>query len=266
MPRDEPANCDLPPLRPATGRWEKLHRFAFALFLLQWAFTGARSWLAPSGLAQASWPDVLLLGLAAATTLIALARHLPGQNVLLAMVLIAALSGGAELLGWVLSSSFTPAARSTSVDGLRLAVRCWSAPLFWIVAILNSRGVARLVLRSWRQRPNYGIWLLGLTAALAMLMSFAFEFYDAGARPYKWGALARVFGIVLLLGLVTPTLINKRPVPEILAFHPLCLWLLLNSLFLIGTVRHQGWLPLAVLGPLTAGVAILALGAGRPPD
>ena len=57
-------------------------------------------------------------------------------------------------------------------------------PLIWVVVILNSRGVARLILRPWRKIRNYGFWLIGLTAALTMLFDLAFDPFASRVKHY----------------------------------------------------------------------------------
>ena len=104
----------------------------------------------------------------------------------------------------------------------------WALPLIWIVAILNSRGVARLILRPWRKIRNYGFWLIGLTAVLTVLFDLALDPFAARVKhywlwvptkfPLTWqGAplvnfLSWAVVSLLILAFVTPVLINKHPV------------------------------------------------------
>src|SRR5690242_12005763 len=83
------------------GCGEKIHRILFALFLIQFVFVWFRSWLPNPPLPSARWPDGLLLVLTTATTLAALARQLPGQNVMLAFTIIGIIAGAVQSLGTV---------------------------------------------------------------------------------------------------------------------------------------------------------------------
>jgi len=60
----------------------------------------------------------------------------------------------------------------------------WAMPLIWVVAVLNSRGVVRLILRPWRKLRSYGFWLIGLTAALTMLFDLAFDPFASRVKHY----------------------------------------------------------------------------------
>ena len=92
----------------------------------------------------------------------------------------------------------------------------------------NSRGVARLILRPWRKIRSYGFWLIGLTAALAVLFDLALDPFASRVKhywlwqptkfPVTWqGApLVNFLGwaavSLLILAFITPALINKNPV------------------------------------------------------
>jgi len=53
-----------------------------------------------------------------------------------------------------------------------------------VVTILNSRGVARLILRPWRKTRRYGFWLIGLTAALALVFDLGLEPFATRVKSY----------------------------------------------------------------------------------
>ena len=64
----------------------------------------------------------------------------------------------------------------TNAAGPRIfGVLAWPITALWIIAILNSRGVARLILRPWRKIRTYGFWLIGITAVLTVLFDVALE-------------------------------------------------------------------------------------------
>jgi len=217
------------------------------------------------------WPDAVLLALATAGTIAALARHLPLQNVLVAAFFIGVAGGAVDWLDLktgIPFGTFTPGQNT----GLKLFnVLPWTLPLVWIVAILNSRGVARLILRPWRKTRAYGFWLIGVTTALTVLFDLAFDPFASRVRQYWfWGPtkfpltwqgapLVNFFGwlvvTLLILTFVTPMLINKHPVhrrpPD---FHPLGVWLGGILLFGAGSVTLKLW-PAVTLDAI-AGVAV----------
>ncbi len=176
---------------------------------------------------QPGWPEALLILLAAAGTITALARQLPLQNVLLAAFVIALMGGAVHALGVTMGIPFGPFLFGTDAGPQLFNTLPWAMPLIWVVAVLNSRGVARLILRPWRKIRSYGFWLIGLTAALTMLFDLAFDPFASRVKHYwlwmptkfpvawqgaplvnflSWAAVA-----LLMLALVTPALINKNP-------------------------------------------------------
>src|SRR5262249_15645984 len=127
----------------------------------------------------------------------------------------------------------------------------WTIPVVWLVAILNARGVARLILRPWRRTQNYGWFLIGVTALLVVLFDLAFEPFAthhkhywlwnvSGAKSVWYGTpwvnfVARATTTLLILAFVTPSLIQKRPGPPTPPdLHPLLVWGLCNLLFATG--------------------------------
>src|SRR5690349_12348931 len=100
-------------------------------------------------------PVILLLALLA--TYLALTREVPLQNVISAAAIIGFIS-------WVLLS--------LGQGSINRSASTWRFVVLAVIAILNSRGIARLALMQWRQRPNYGIWLLVLTVLISALSLF----------------------------------------------------------------------------------------------
>ena len=111
--------------------------------------------------------------LATASTITALARQLPLQNVLLAAFVIALVGGAVHALGVTMEIPFGPFQFGPDAGPQLFKTLPWAMPFIWVIAVLNSRGVARLILRPWRKIRNYGFWLIGLTAALTMLFDLA---------------------------------------------------------------------------------------------
>lgn len=225
---------------------------------------------------EANWPVALLLLLAAAGTLVMLTRQLPAQNVLLAAFVIAFIGGLAHGIGSQSGLPFGPLMFAPD-GGLKLfGVLPWALPLLWVVAVLNSRGVARLILRPWRKIRAYGFWLIGLTALLAMLFDCALEPFAAHAKHYWiWtttgysltpqgapasNAVGWFVVTLLILAFVTPAMINKqlskRSAPD---FHPLAVWLGAVLLFAAGAAAHGCWLATALDAVICIIIAVFAI-------
>jgi uncharacterized membrane protein len=223
--------------------------------------------------------EALLLLLAAAGTVTALARRLPLQNILLATFVIAAIGGAAHTLGAITGIPFGPFTFCTAAGEELFKTLPWSIPLIWVAAILNSRGVARLILRPWRKISTYGYWLMGLTAALTVLLDFAFEPFASRVKHYwlwtptkfpaTWqGApLSNFLGwlvvSLLIVVLIAPSLINKQPgkrnSPD---FHPFAIWLGAILFFGITCAQH-GLLSAAMVdGIVAAVITVFAIRGG----
>jgi uncharacterized membrane protein len=228
---------------------------------------------------NAGWPEAVLLASGVACTITALARRLPLQNVLLAVFVIAVLAGAIYVLGAITGIPFGPFTFGESIGPQVFKTLPWAVPLIWVLAVLNSRGVARLILRPWRKINAYGFWLMGVTAALTLLFDFAFEPFASRIKyywlwtptkfPVTWQGvplsdfLAWATVSVLLAVVVAPALINKQPgkrnSPD---FHPFAVWLGAILLFGAACAQH-GLLSAAVAdGIMAAIVTVLAIRGG----
>ena len=269
--------------RPATTVAEKKGAWFHWLFaaLLAAAFALA---LAANGMAlnlpgQPGWPESLLILLAAIGTIAALARQLPLQNVLLAAFVIALAGGAVHALGVTMGIPFGPFLFGADAGPQLFRTLPWAIPLIWVVAVLNSRGVVRLILRPWRKLRSYGFWLIGLTAALTMLFDLAFDPFASRVKHYwlwvptkfpltwqgaplvnfvSWAAVT-----LLMLALVTPALIKKNPARRVPDFHPLAVWLGAFLLFGIASATHGMWLSVALDGAIAVLAATFAIRGGR---
>lgn len=47
----------------------------------------------------------------------------------------------------------------------------WTFPLLWIVAVVNARGVAKLMLNPWQKNKNIGLGLMVLGSVLVATVS-----------------------------------------------------------------------------------------------
>jgi uncharacterized membrane protein len=217
---------------------------------------------------DSNWPEAFLLLLATASTLTGLTRQLPSQNVLLVSFVIAIIGGVAHSIGARSGIPFGPFMFGTQIGPKIFNTLPWAMPLLWIVAVLNSRGVARLILRPWRKTRTYGFWLIGLTALCTMLFDCVLEPFTAHTKHYWiWTAgslsftphgapLANSIGwfivTLLILAFATPALINKqlskRSEPD---FYPLAVWLGGILLFTVAAAMN---------GLLTTAAADAAIG------
>ncbi len=156
----------------------------------------------------------------------------------------------------------------------------WAMPLLWVVAVLNSRGVARLVLRPWRKMRTYGFWLIGLTALFTMLFDCALEPFASHVKHYwiwttagysltpQGAPISNSVGwfivTVLMLAFATPALINKqlskRSAPD---FHPLAVWLGGILLFAFAAATHGLWPAVAVDAVIGIAATVFAIRGAR---
>jgi uncharacterized membrane protein len=250
------------------------------LSLTAYALVLAGLWWPMSAPGKPGWPCAVLLVLAVMGSIAALTRHLPLQNILLATLVIV-FSSSAVI--WLDSKTGIPFGQFTIGDNTGpklLKVVPWALPAVWVVAILNSRGVARLILRPWRKLRAYGFWLIGVTTVVTMLFELALDPFASHVKHYwyweptklsvSWlGApLVNFVGwlvvTLLILAFVTPVLINKHPVhrrpPD---FHPLGIWLGGVLLFGIGAATMGLWSAVLLDGVVGVVVTFFALNGAR---
>lgn len=227
-------------------------------------------------------PDVWhasALIVAVATTLASLSGQLPLQNALLAAFLIGVISGAIHLLGAITGLPFGPVVYSRDVGPQLFNSLPWAIPFIWIVALLNSRGVARLILRPWRKLRIYGFWLIGLTTILTVLFDCGLEPFATRLQhywlwrptkvPIDWfGAplsnfLGWIVTALLVLAFATPSLINKKPAKSPPDYHPLIVWLAANVLFIAAAVTLRFWLAATVSGIACIAVIPFAVRGAR---
>ena len=224
----------------------------------------------------------LLVLTATLATLVALRSRLPAQNIILAAAIIACIGGVVHAVGAVTAIPFGPFSYADSAGPRIFNTVAWPIPLLWVVVLLNSRGVARLILRPWRKLRSYGFWLIGITVALTMLFDVALEPYAAVVKrywlwhptklPLTWGGapmtsfLGWAVTALLILAFATPALIDKRQSrsgnrpPD---YHPLVVWFLAMLLFATGAAAQELWLPAAMCAGIGITVAGFALRGAR---
>jgi uncharacterized membrane protein len=272
-----------PGSRPAATPTEKMkawfHWLLVVLLAAAFALVLAANGLSLDLPGKPGWPAALLILLATVSTITALARQLALQNVLLAAFVIALMGGAVHALGVTMGIPFGPFIFGTEAGPQLFKTLPWAMPLIWVVAILNSRGVVRLILRPWRKIRSYGFWLIGLTTMLSMLFDLTFDPFASRVKhywlwmptkfPLTWqGAplvnfLSWAVVALLMLVLVTPALINKNPARRVPDFHPLAVWL--GAILLFGTTSalHGMWESVALDGTVAVLAATFAIRGGR---
>jgi len=249
---------------------ERWHKPVFILFLMVWAMNMALVCLRIQPAAGWRWAEGLLPVFATATTLLALGRRLPLQNVFMTALVILLISAAILFLGAKSGIPFGPYVYSGLLGERIFDVLPWSIPLVWIIVIVNGRGIARLMMRPWRKTNYYGFWVIGLTCLLAMTLDLGLEPFAVFVKGYwiwqtpksvpawytaPWvnflGWLVTALGILVFS---IPWLINKQPVKQPIDYHPLILWLLINSWILAGNAMHHLW-PAVVVTLTTSTIA-----------
>jgi uncharacterized membrane protein len=257
-----------------------IHRVLLGLFLVEFALVWTRLWLPWPLLGSVRWPDGLLVVLTTASLVASLSRQLPGQNVILASIIIAFIAGAVQSLGALTAIPFGPYVYTEHIGQQLFYPLPWAVPLMWIAFILASRGVARLTLRPWRKTKDYGFRLIGLTTLLVVLLDFGLEpfatrvkhywFWTPTKLKFDWYTTPWVnfFGwavtALLILAFATPSLINKKPghhsPPD---YSPLVVWLLLTLLFATGAAVHHLWPALGLISLGSLVVTVFAIRGAR---
>ncbi|HXP63282.1 MAG TPA: hypothetical protein VN829_22465, partial [Dongiaceae bacterium] len=280
------------------NRARLVSRLFWGLFLGQFALVCARVCLPHPLLGDARWPEGLLLLLAAGVTLAAQARQAPGQNVALAATIILSLAGLALAVAARTPIPLGPITGPGGSPSQLLGWLPWAAAL-WLVALLTSRGVARLVLRPWRTSFTYGFQVIGLTVLLFVLFNSAFEpfascvehgrawqssrggdgfipasfassvepcwFWQGGGPVGDWRGLPWIgLGLqaataLFILIFTTPSLIDKRPVSPPPDNCPLMIWGLANLLFTTAAITRHLWSAAALAASSAVVVTLLSL-------
>jgi len=242
-----------PPARTRASRLPLIAQIAFCLGALLWI----ASLLKCPGFQNARLPEILFPLLALAVTLVSLAQNLPLQNVLAAAALIAVATSIVEIIDAKTALPFGQRMYLGNIGPRLLGVLPWPVPIIWVVAILNSRGVARLILRPWRKLSKYGLWVIGLTTVLTVVFDLSLEPFATVVRHYwiwlpgnvpSWHTtpatnfLGWLVVTLLILAFATPWLINKnssRSSPP--DYQPLIIWLVIQTVFVSGTAVNHLW-------------------------
>jgi uncharacterized membrane protein len=264
-----------PPPRSVAARFHLPVTAALFACAVLWIASSLR----PSPMPGATLAEALFPLLALAATMLALARTLPAQNVFAATATIVVIAFIAEIIS---AKTGVPFGARTYTDGFGPRIfggLPWPVPFIWAVAVLNSRGVARLILRPWRKTTKYGLWVIALTCVLAAVFDFNLEPLASANSWWIWrmpksvpawhnapwvSFLAWAVITLLILAFATPWLINKqRPRSSLPEYHPLAVWLLINLIPAVGDAAQQLWFPAALAVALAIVVTIFALRGAR---
>jgi len=249
----------------------RAHKPVFIAFLVCFAVAWVTLPLGVLFSGQWCWLEGLFWLLAAAASLLGLARRLQGQNVLMSATLIVAIAFTIAVVDEKTRVPFGPRAYTDALGGKIFGVP-WPIPIMWLVVVINNRGVARLIMRPWRKTTYYGFWVIGLACLLGVVFDAGLEPFATSARNYwiwetrvnvpswysaPWVNFLGWFVTTLcVLGFTTPWLINKQPVKQPTDYHPLVIWLLLNLYFATGNAVQHLWL--AVVFCLGANLLVTA--------
>ncbi len=252
-----------------------IHRVAFGLFLVCFVASVAVLLGGQTAAEKWHWIEQLLFVLAAITTVVNLGCRLSAQNATVVVVLIGLFATIAEMMDARSGVPFGPRAFTDALGDKMLRSVPWPMPLLWLAAILNSRGLARILLRPHRKTTYYGFWLIGVTGLLTAVFAVSLEPFATAVKHYwLWQTPGRVLAwhtapwanflgwaatTILILGFTTPWFIHKHPLPPSMDLHPLFLWVLLSLYFATGCATQRIWDAVVVTGLITGVVIALAV-------
>jgi hypothetical protein len=247
------------PLRETLPRM--LYRFevmALAIwFVVRWLVMGAYLTVP----IELPYIDGITIGIATLATLFGLSRWWPSQNVIAVAFLTIALSEALEHILLVSTGAAYPDFAGKQIFGVP-----WALPLLWVVAMLNARSVARLILWPHREKGSYGLWLILFTALMTALVFMVQE--SLSGRFYNWGAPVALCGVrflaaVFFLAIVAPFLIPKGAVVPRPDLRPLCIWAIINMYLVIIAVIGHFWESAGILVVVNGILLTLALRARK---
>jgi uncharacterized membrane protein len=250
-----------------------------AVFLAAFALVWWNTVSPIPALQDKSWPDALLLVAATSATLSSYSRTLPFQNVFWAAIVIGVVGTVASAIGVLTGFPFGSFIYTEAAGPRIFGVVPISVPMLWILLVFTSRGTARLVLGPWRQAGLYGIWMIGLTALLSLVLILGLDPFAGGLKHYWIWQSAGSFWVwngtpvtsflgylavtLVILTFVTPMLLNKKPGTEPTEFGTLGVWMILNILSATVAAQKQFWPGFVVTIGCAAIVLFLVFSPGR---
>ena len=181
---------------------ERWHWPAFIFFLLCWSVAVAVSRI--KGAFEDDWMTSLVVMSAVLTSLVTLGRQLPLQNVMCIALVSVMAAGWAEFFKHV-----------RDWQGIN-----WRTMVFWIVVLLNARGVAQFLLQRRRQTRFYGLEEVGVAGGIVVMSAAVIS-----SEPILYKLLPVLvlsfFGASAFFLLLLPVLMNKRPVEPPVSWQPI---------------------------------------------
>lgn len=160
--------------------------------------------------------DGLVISAATISTLLVLNQHLPTQNLAGLVATIGVFWWATLLIAKISGVYFYPPFFNFHI------IRENESGLFWVIGLINARGIAKLILHRWRKSANRGLWLIGLSSLLMTLE-------DSLARKHLPYFFQKFLFVLVIFVAATPWLINKKRVEEKPDYQPLLvtifLWL-----------------------------------------
>lgn len=190
---------------------KQLGRFAptilFAIFFLA-------VWIARSFGLNLSVADGILLICATVATLHVLGQRLPLQNIFGLAVVITIFSEMSFFFDklfyiWPLPAFF----RFKNLPG-------FTFPFLWIIALVNARGIAKLILYRWRKTESVGLWLIALSSLLVTVV-------NPDTRTTVKFFLERFCFAAVVFIATTPWFLDKKRVEHPPDYQPLLITTLL---------------------------------------
>jgi uncharacterized membrane protein len=204
---------------------------------------------------QNAWAvELLMLVVTAILSVATLMRTLPAENsimVALYVTVISTILTTIRVKTGLLSGQIH---FSENVGYKLFGLVPWGFPFLWLTMLVNSRGVAKLILRPWRKANYYGFWMIGVTSLLVLLLTLQLEPFSTHVKSYwqftsngpSWygipwmNFLGWFLSSVIILILTSLWFINKQPVKqEPVDFLPLVIWLMLLGCLALINLHHD---------------------------
>jgi hypothetical protein len=172
------------------------------------------TWVWRATVAGSPLLDAIIISAAAIATLLVVSQRLPLQNVV-GLVVTIAIFWWATLLIAKVSGVFLVPPRFN----FRF-FREYEFGLFWIVGLINARGISKLSLCRFHKSANYGLWLIVLASLLLTIE-------DLQARESLTYFTGKFLFVGIVLVTMTPWFIDKKRIEQKPDYQPLLVTLLL---------------------------------------
>jgi len=219
---------------------------------------------------NSGWADGELLVLAIVASITALAKQLPVVNVVLAAGIAAGIGGVAHAVNDVTGLPFGRVEFTTVFGPRLLGVLPFAILGLCVVETLSARGVARVALQRWRDKPNHGYHVIGLAVVLMVVFHLAFNAFGSAVKGWwsqmslpvvntvSWGVLSLIIQV-----LITPLLLDKFPGRRPPNFWPLIVWIALNIILATGLFVADRLAEALLVSTVSGIIMALALRTGN---